>query len=84
VPDGMAMDCAGNIYAVENSAKRIRVFSPAGQLLGTIGPAGFTGQAITNLAFGGPKRTTLFVSGFTQGQQPGLYSVELNVPGFPY
>jgi gluconolactonase len=84
VPDGMAMDCAGNIYAVENSARRIRVFSADGTLLGTIGPQGFDNQGLTNLAFGGPNRTTLFISSFTQGSQGGLYSVELNVPGFPY
>ena len=74
-PDGMAMDCAGNVYAVENSARDIRVFSADGTLLGTIGPQGFDTQGITNLAFGGPNRTTLFISGFTQGTQGGLYSV---------
>jgi gluconolactonase len=83
-PDGMAMDCAGNVYAVENSARRVRVFSAEGALLGTIGPQGFDNQGLTNLAFGGPNRTTLFISGFTQGDQGGLYSVELQVPGFPY
>jgi len=83
-PDGMAMDCAGNVYAVENSARDIRVFSADGTLLGTIGPQGFDNQGLTNVAFGGPNRTTLFVSGFTQGNQGGLYSVELNVPGLPY
>jgi gluconolactonase len=83
-PDGMAMDCAGNVYAVENSARRVRVFSAAGDLLGTIGPQGFDNQGLTNVAFGGPNRTTLFISGFTQGDQGGLYSVELQVPGLPY
>ncbi|HEU4579412.1 MAG TPA: SMP-30/gluconolactonase/LRE family protein [Polyangiaceae bacterium] len=84
VPDGMAMDCAGNVYAVENSARRIRVFSADGTLLGTIGPQGFDNQGLTNVAFGGTNHTTLFVSSFTQGSQGGLYSVELNVPGLPY
>lgn len=83
-PDGMTVDCAGNIYAVENSSRQIRVFSPAGALLGTIGPNGFDNQGLTNVAFGGANRTTLFVSGFSQGQQGGLYSVQLNVPGLPY
>ncbi|MEO8179381.1 MAG: SMP-30/gluconolactonase/LRE family protein [Deltaproteobacteria bacterium] len=84
VPDGMAMDCAGNVYAVENQARRVRVFSAEGELLGTIGPQGFDNQSLTNVAFGGPNRTTLFISGFTQGDQGGLYSVELQVPGLPY
>jgi len=84
VPDGMAMDCAGNVYAVENQARRVRVFSADGDLLGTLGPQGFDNQGLTNVAFGGPDRTTLFISGVTQGDQGGLYSVELNVPGLPY
>ena len=84
VPDGMAMDCAGNVYAVENQARRVRVFSPDGDLLGTLGPQGFDAQALTNAAFGGPERTTLFISGVTQDTRGGLYSVELSVPGLPY
>ena len=84
VADGMAIDCAGNIYAVENSARRVRVFSPDGDLIGTIGPDGLPGQGLTNVAFGGANRKTLFISGFTQGTQPGLFSVELQVPGLPY
>jgi len=83
-PDGMAIDCAGNIYAVENSARRVRVFNPDGDLIGTIGPDGLPGQGLTNVAFGGSNRKTLFISGFTQGTQPGLFSVELDVPGLPY
>jgi gluconolactonase len=83
VGDGMGVDCAGNIYAVENGARRIRVFSPGGDLLATIGPAGFT-HDLTNVAFGGPNRTTLFVSSASQGAQGGLFSVELNIPGLPY
>jgi gluconolactonase len=84
VPDGMAIDCAGNIYAVENSARRVRVFNPDGDLIGTIGPEGLPGSGLTNVAFGGSSRRTLFISGFTQGTQPGLFSVELNVPGLAY
>jgi gluconolactonase len=84
VPDGMTVDCAGNIYAVENSARQIRVFSPAGALLGTIGPNGFDNQGLTNVAFGGADRKTLFISSSSQMQQGGLYSVQLNVPGLPY
>jgi len=38
---------------------------------------------VTNLAFGGPDSKTLYVTGF--GDNRGrLYSVELQVPGFPY
>jgi len=84
VPDGMAMDCAGNVYAVENQARRVRVFSAEGELLGTLGPQGFDSPGLTNVAFGGANRTTLFISSVTQGDQGGLYSVELQVPGLAY
>jgi gluconolactonase len=83
-PDGMAMDCAGNLYAVQNGNQTITVFSPAGQSLGVIGPNGFEGRGVTNAAFGGPNRTTLFVTTSSQGEAGGLYSIELSVPGFPY
>ncbi len=83
-PDGMAMDCAGNLYAVQNGAQTITIFSPDGESLGVIGPNGFEGQGVTNAAFGGPNRTTLFVTTFSQGETGGLYSVELNIPGLPY
>jgi gluconolactonase len=83
-PDGMAMDCAGNIYAVKNGEQTITVLSPDGQQLGVIGPAGFAGGGVTNAAFGGPNRTTLFVTTFSQGTTGGLFSVELGVPGLPY
>jgi gluconolactonase len=36
------------------------------------------GSSLTNLAFGGPDRTTLFV---TAGKT--LYSMQMNLPGFP-
>jgi gluconolactonase len=83
-PDGMAMDCAGNIYAVQNGAQTITVFTPEGDILGTIGPAGFAGQGVTNAAFGGQNRTTLFITTFTGNGQGGLFAVELGVPGLPY
>jgi len=51
--DGIAVDCAGNIY---DNGGVIR--SPQGQQIGTF-PAG------TNMAFGGPSGKTLFVVGET-------------------
>jgi gluconolactonase len=83
-PDGMGMDCAGNIYASRNGAGFVAVFSPAGESLGTIGNGAFGGQGVTNVAFGGPNRTTLFITTFSGNGNTGLFSVELNVPGLPY
>jgi gluconolactonase len=83
-PDGMTVDCAGNIYAVRNDASSILVLSPEGEMLGTIGGPDVFAQAPTNVAFGGANRTTLFITTFSQADRGGLYSVELAVPGFPY
>jgi gluconolactonase len=71
--DGLAVDCAGDLYL---SASGLKVFSPDGQSLGSIGglSSGFT----TNSAFGGPDRKTLFITNST-----ALYRITLNVPGFP-
>lgn len=73
-PDGMAVDCAGNVYVAGGPA--VAVFAPDGTALGTI--TGMSASA-TNAAFGGPSRTTLYV---TAGDT--LYSVELAIPGYPY
>jgi gluconolactonase len=81
--DGMAMDCAGNIYTTEHGARRIRVFDPEGNQLASFGGQGTFANNVTNLAFGGPNRTTLFITTLAQNGG-GVYSVEANVPGLPY
>ena len=70
--DGMAVDCAGNLYVTSGA---VVVYSPAGAELERI----TTADNPSNAAFGGADRRTLFI---TAGQ--GLYSIELQVPGFPY
>jgi len=70
--DGMAVDCAGNLYLTDGGVK---VFDPTGAPIGTIQTPGGT----TNAAFGGPDRKTLYITGGTQ-----LYSIQLNIPGYPY
>ncbi len=69
--DGMAVDCAGNVYATQQG---VRVFSPEGDLIGTL-PA----QGAANVAFGGPERRTLFITA-----RDSLLSIELAIPGLPY
>jgi gluconolactonase len=70
--DGMAVDCAGNLYVSSNQG--IRVFGSDGTDLGTI----TVGKKPSNAAFGGADRTTLFITA-----QDALYSVDLAVPGLP-
>lgn len=71
--DGMTVDCAGNLYVTASDA--VQVLSPAGETLARIEVA----QTPSNVAFGGPDRTTLFI---TAGS--GLYSLQLALPGMPY
>jgi gluconolactonase len=78
-PDGVTIDCAGNVYWASHTDGLIHVFSPAGVELGTIA----SGAQTTNLAFGGTDRQTLFITSGRTGDF-GLYSVRLGVPGYPY
>jgi gluconolactonase len=70
--DGMAVDCAGNLYTTGGPG--VQIFSPEGDPIGTI-----NAQGAANLAFGGPNRQTLFITATTQ-----LLGVELAIPGLPY
>jgi gluconolactonase len=69
--DGMAIDCAGNLYVTQGG---VRVYDPSGTLLGTIAAPG-----AANVAFGGPERKTLYITATTN-----LLAVELAIPGLPY
>jgi gluconolactonase len=74
VPDGTAMDCAGNIYWASKTGGYVRVISPGGTSSLTISVSG-----VTNLAFGGADRKTLFL---TAGHT--IYAQPMNLPGLPY
>ena len=74
-PDGVAMDCAGNLYWASNSGGKVVIISPGGTQLGTITVA----ANLTNLAFGGADHKTLYMSVGT-----AIYSLSMNVPGLPY
>jgi gluconolactonase len=69
--DGMALDCAGNLYSSTQTG--VEVYSPSAMLIGTIP----TGEA-SNATFGGPDRKTLYVT-----SRSLLKAVTLNVPGLP-
>lgn len=73
--DGLAVDCLGNVYVTEHGERRVRVFSPAGKVLATIR----VDANITNAAFGGQDRRTLFLTGAAS-----LWSIDLDVAGLPY
>jgi len=78
--DGLAMDCAGNIYVTQPSDAQIVVLAPDGSTLGTIGVA----PSVTNAAFGGPDGRTLYITAGNPAEGDAVYSVELQIPGRPY
>jgi gluconolactonase len=71
--DGMAVDCAGNLYL--STAGTIRVLAPDGKVLGSID--GLGGSTVSNAAFGGADHKTLFIT-----TASALYRITLGVPGF--
>jgi gluconolactonase len=71
VPDGMAVDCAGNLYV--GTDKGVEVFAPDGAPVGTI-----ASDYSSNCTFGGADRKTLYIT--SRGE---LKAVQLAVPGLP-
>jgi gluconolactonase len=71
--DGMAIDCAGNLYTTQ-AQTGVTVFDPSGARIGTL-----AAQGAANVAFGGPDRKTLFITATGT-----LFAVELAIPGLPY
>ncbi|MEK8033041.1 SMP-30/gluconolactonase/LRE family protein [Ideonella sp. DXS29W] len=78
--DGMVVDCAGNLYVTSGD---VIIVNPQGNEIARLKmPAG--SGSVTNVAFGGNNRKTLFVTAMGQGQARGLFKVDLAVPGMPY
>jgi gluconolactonase len=69
--DGMAVDCAGNLYVGTRTG--VEVYAPDATLIGTVP----TGES-SNATFGGVDRRTLFVT-----SRSVLKFVTLGVPGLP-
>lgn len=70
--DGMAVDDAGNLYVTTTAG--VRVYQPNGALRGIIAVP----EVPSNCTFGGPDRTTLYITA-----RASLYRVTLRVPGLP-
>ncbi len=75
IPDGMTLDCHGNIYLTEHAAKRVRVVTPEGKQIATIK----VDANLTNAAFGGDDGKTLFLTG-----AGAVWKLKLDVTGQPY
>jgi gluconolactonase len=78
--DGMGVDCAGNLYLTSNT--NVVAVSPTGMELGRLTVSGI--QSVTNVAFGGADRKTLYITSLGSGTQRGVHRVTLSNPGFPY
>lgn len=75
VPDGMAVDCLGNIYVTEHTAQQARVFTSAGEQVAVIK----VDANVTNAAFGGAEGKTLYLTG-----AGSVWKLELQITGSPY
>lgn len=75
IPDGMAVDCKGNIYVTEHIARKLRVYDPQGQQIAQAS----TDANVTNVAFGGADGKTLFLTG-----AGALWKIDLAITGTPY
>jgi gluconolactonase len=71
-PDGMKVDSQGNIYSAGPGG--VTILSPAGKLLGTL----LIPERVSNVAWGGPGRTTLYITASSS-----VYRVRLKIPGAP-
>jgi gluconolactonase len=79
--DGMVFDCAGDLYVANNSVVSV-INLTTGNKIGDISVTGNGIQAVSNVAFGGANHTTLFIT--TLGGTPGVFSVDMPLPGMPY
>ncbi|MBC3767214.1 SMP-30/gluconolactonase/LRE family protein [Neptunicella marina] len=74
-PDGMAVDCAGNLYITSHTPGILHVVNPQGHELAQINVA----TKLTNAAFGGEDHKTLLL---TAGG--AIYRLQSPIPGYPY
>jgi gluconolactonase len=72
-PDGMAVDCSGNLYVTSHNEGVIYIYSSDGVQLDKIS----VGPKVTNITFGGEQLKTLLIT-----TDHGLYTMNVNSPGF--
>ena len=79
-PDGMCLDQAGNLYVAHYGMRQVQVLSPDGNLLARYAAGNLT---TSNVAFGGPNRDQLFVTGAIGDTENrgGVFRLDLKVPG---
>lgn len=86
--DGMAFDCAGNLYvAGVNGGTDLVVVDAAGKAVPN-SPIKLSDpmmpQAATNVAFGGADHRTLYITAMGNAMNRGVFEVKVAFPGMPY
>ena len=77
-PDGLAVDSQGRLLVANPGLGYVWVLNARAEPVQVLrGPAG---ASITNLAFGGPGRSTLYVTDSTHGH---VLQAPMDVPGLP-
>jgi len=78
-PDGMAMDVKGNLYVAHWGAGTVYVIEPQkGQIIEKIEVPDPEAVYTTNVGFGGPDNTTLFI---TESAKRTIWKIEVVNPG---
>lgn len=77
-PDGLALDEAGNLAVAHVGLGTVWLFSPDGEPILRIRSC--RGKKITNIAYGGPDRRTLFI---TEAESGCVLTARMDVPGRP-
>src|SRR6266545_4198746 len=75
-PDGMAMDVEGRLAVAHPGLGAVWVFSRTGEPVSRIRAC--EGLRVTNVAYGGPERKTLFM---TEADSGAVLAADLDVPG---
>lgn len=79
-PDGMCLDAEGRLYVAHYGMRQVQVLGTDGKIV-----ARYDGGNLTtsNVAFGGPRRDQLFVTGGlnAEGGRGGVFRLDLGVPG---
>jgi len=80
-PDGICLDAAGNLYVAHYGMKQVQVVDPNGKVIRRYNGGNLT---TSNVAFGGPKRDQLFITGGLKAEaEPGggVFRIDLGIEG---
>lgn len=79
-PDGMCLDAEGRLYIAHYGMRQVQVLDAEGKLVARLPGGNLT---TSNVAFGGPERNQLFITGAIGDEENlgGVFRLDLGVPG---